>query len=284
VPRREGDGRAGHDDVGAQAVDVERRAHSRDLTQRRVGQLHPRKSLASRRDALGELGVGVGPVPREALRVCVVREPAAHDLCPLDRVAGRRHLDRESEAVEQLRAQLPLLGVHRPDEQEARRVRDRDALALDVGAAHRRCVEEQVDEVVVEQVDLVDVEHSAVRSREQARLESLAALGPAPRSRSSEPRPGPRCARPADPQPRRARRAAAPGSCGPSGPARPAWDGAHADRQPRRASTGGQQGRERPYDGRLRGALLAAHEHPATAGETALTEQASLRSAGRRRR
>ena len=48
---------------------------------------------------------------------------------------------------------------------------DRDALALDVAAAHRRRVEQQVDQVVVQQVDLVDVEHAPVGGGEQARLE-----------------------------------------------------------------------------------------------------------------
>ena len=76
----------------------------------------------------------------------------------------------EPEAVEQLRAQLALLGVHRADEGDARRVRDRDPVALDGVAAHRGRVEEDVDEVVVEQVDLVDVEDAAVGLGEQTGL------------------------------------------------------------------------------------------------------------------
>ncbi len=104
------------------------------------------------------------------LGVGLVRQAPAHDLGPLDRVAGGRHLDGEAEAVEQLRAQLALLGVHRPDEQEARGVHDRDALALDVGPAEGGGVEQQVDQVVVQQVDLVDVEHAAVGCGQQPGL------------------------------------------------------------------------------------------------------------------
>ena len=54
-------------------------------------------------------------------------------------------------------------------------MRHRHPVALDMCAAHRGGVEEQVDEVVVQQVDLVDVQHSAVRLGEQARL-----VGPDP--------------------------------------------------------------------------------------------------------
>ncbi len=90
---------------------------------------------------------------------------------------GARDLDAEAEAVEQLRAQLALLRVHGADQHEARGVPDRDAVALDGGAAHRGGVQQQVDEVVVQQVDLVDVQQPAVRLGEQARVELGDALG-----------------------------------------------------------------------------------------------------------
>ena len=54
---------------------------------------------------------------------------------------------------------------------------DRDALALHVVDAQRGRVEQQVDQVVVEQVDLVDVEHPAVRRGQQAGLEGGRARG-----------------------------------------------------------------------------------------------------------
>ena len=101
-----------------------------------------------------------GPARGEACRVGLVGEPPPDHLGPDGRVARRGHLDGQPEPVEQLRAQLALLRVHRADQQEPGRVRDRDALALDVRAAHRGGVEQQVDQVVVQQVDLVDVEHA----------------------------------------------------------------------------------------------------------------------------
>ena len=54
---------------------------------------------------------------------------------------------------------------------------DRDALALHVVHAQRGRVEQQVDEVVVEQVDLVHVEHPAVRRGQQPGLEGGGARG-----------------------------------------------------------------------------------------------------------
>ena len=72
----------------------------------------------------------------------------------------------------ELRPQLALLRVHRPDQDESRRVRERDTLSLDGVDAHRGRVETHVDDVVVEQVDFVDIEDVAVRLRQDARLEA----------------------------------------------------------------------------------------------------------------
>ncbi len=87
----------------------------------------------SRRSAL----VVLAPVgPRLGPAVLLEDEDA---LGPLAQAAD---VHAEPEAVEQLRPQLPLLGVHRPDEDEPRRVPEGDPLALDVftpiAAASRR--------------------------------------------------------------------------------------------------------------------------------------------------
>ena len=92
-------------------------------------------------------------------------------------VPRRPHLDGEAEPVQELRPQLALLRVHRADQQEPGGVRHRHPVALDVRAAHRGGVEEGVDEVVVQQVDLVDVEHAAMGRGEQTGLVGTHALG-----------------------------------------------------------------------------------------------------------
>ena len=99
-----------------------------------------------------------------------------HDLDARRQIGRRAHLDRQAEAVEQLRAQFALLRIAAADQHEARRVAHAQALALDDVLARGRDVEQQVDEVILEQVDLVDVEEAAVGARQQAGLERLHAL------------------------------------------------------------------------------------------------------------
>ena len=169
--------RADHD-VGAQPVHVEAGADRGDLPQRRVRQATTEgsRSRAAAIRAASAASVGGEPL-RERRRVGVEGEPAAHHLGPLAGSRGAVDLDGEPEPVEQLRPQLAFLRVHGPDQQEPRRVAHRDAVALHVVRAQRRRVEQQVDQVVVQQVDLVDVEHAAVRGGQQPGLEGRDALG-----------------------------------------------------------------------------------------------------------
>ena len=90
------------------------------------------------------------------------------------------HVDRQPEPVQQLRTQFALFGIHRADQHEPRLVAVRDAVALDVHPAHRRGVEQHVDQMVVQQVDLVDVQHAAVRARQQSRRERVLAVAQHP--------------------------------------------------------------------------------------------------------
>ncbi len=170
-------GRPGDDQVRAHAVHVERRADRGDPAQLGVGQHHrgqpgPRVGDPARRRRL-DLGERRG----EGRRIRLERHPPAHDLDAGVDVARRPDLDGEPEPVEQLRPQLALLRVHRPDQQERRGVRHRHPVPLDVRAAHRGGVQQEVDEVVVQQVDLVDVEHAPVRLGEQPGLVGADALG-----------------------------------------------------------------------------------------------------------
>ena len=82
-------------------------------------------------------------------------------------------VDAQPEAIQQLRPQLALVRIHGAGEDEGRRVRERDAFALDGVAPHRSGIEEHVDYVVVEQVHLVDVEDAVVGIRKHTRLEHL---------------------------------------------------------------------------------------------------------------
>jgi hypothetical protein len=95
-----------------------------------------------------------------------------HDAHPVVKRLQTADLDAESETVEQLRAQVSLFGVHRTDEHQPRRMRERHSLTFHDVDTHGRRVEEHVDEVVVEEVDLVDVEQVAVGGGQKARFEA----------------------------------------------------------------------------------------------------------------
>ncbi len=87
---------------------------------------------------------------------------ALGDQHPLVGVADALNIDAQPKAVEQLRAQLAFLGIHRADEDESRRVRERHPLPLDRVHAHRGGVQQHVHDVVVEKIDLVDVKNVAI--------------------------------------------------------------------------------------------------------------------------
>ena len=269
-------------DVGAHAVDAQARADPGDEQQRALVEHDPRQPLARGGDALGERRLVGGEARAHRVRVGVEGQPPAHDLDALRRIGARGDVDGEPEAVEQLRAQLALLRVHRADEQEARRVRDADRLALDVGAAHRGGVEEHVDEVVGQQVDLVDVEDAAVRGGEQAGLEGGHAVAQrAVEVERAEQSIGGRAHRQLDQR---------------DGPALHGSAVVRPVRAPRAVeerigveATAGddldvrQQRRQRAHGGRLRRAALAAHEHAADARVDRAGEQRlAQRRPGRR--
>ena len=98
------------------------------------------------------------------------------DLDPLVGLPDALHVHTEPEAVQQLRPQLPLLRVHGPHQDEARRVHHRHPLPLHHVDPHRRRVQQHVHDVVVQQVHLVHVEDVPVGLRQHPRLEALGAL------------------------------------------------------------------------------------------------------------
>ena len=131
-------------------------------------------------DPPGQLGIGFGVSLGERVRVGLIGHPRPDDLHPHVDITRRVHVNGQAEPVQQLRAQFALFGIHRADQHEPGLVRMRDAVALDVHASHRGGVEEHIDQVVVQQVDLVDVEHAAVRAGQQARRKRVLAVAQHP--------------------------------------------------------------------------------------------------------
>ena len=269
VERREHAGGARGHDVAAHPVDADLGARAHDPVKLARGQPHGRQPLARGDDRRRHVGIGGGEARAERDGIGLERQPAAHDLGARGGLGRCADLDAEPEAVEQLRAQLALLGVHRPDEQEARVVAHGHRVALDVADAHRGCVEQDVDEVVGQQVDLVDVEHAAVRAGEQAGLErALAGQRAAEIQRAGE-----AVDRRADRQLDQRRRALFDRRAGVDRAVR----GEVARREAERLAGGRghrrQQRRERAHRRRLRRPALAAHEHAADLGRDRVDEQ-----------
>ncbi len=160
-------GGAAQRQVGAQALGPHLEREARGCDHDLVGQGRRPAGRRRRRLPVGRAGGGAG----------VEREPPPHRLHPLVDVVGRADLHAQPEAVEQLRPQLALLGVHGAHQHEVRRVPVGDAVALHQVLAGHRHVEQHVDQVVGQEVDLVDVEHATVGGGEQARLEADLATG-----------------------------------------------------------------------------------------------------------
>jgi len=121
LPGGVGAGGAGDDEVAAHAVDVEGGAHGRDAGDVGVGELHRVQKRRGRGEAAGDVRIRLGPLGDEGLRVLVEGQAALHDLRADRDVAGGRHVEREAEAVEQLRAKLALLRVHGAHQHEVGR-------------------------------------------------------------------------------------------------------------------------------------------------------------------
>src|SRR5437879_4252338 len=124
-----------------------------------------------------DLGILLGEALAEFRRMGFPFLSPLDDLDALPDVLDAFDIDREAESIQKLRAEIAFFRVHGADQDEARRMPDRNPFAFNDVHAHGRSIEQHVNQVIVEQVDLIDVEDVAVRFSENARLEAaLAAL------------------------------------------------------------------------------------------------------------
>src|SRR6185312_2597646 len=112
----------------------------------------------------------------EALGIGLPFQPPFDDLCTRTWIQWRPHLHHHPEAVEQLWTQLALLLIHRTQQGDPRGMLHREPFALHAVDAHRRDIQQNVNEVVRQKVDLIDVENPAVRRRQQAGLKRLSSI------------------------------------------------------------------------------------------------------------
>ena len=154
------------------SVDPEVSTERRDAEEDLVTELDGWQPQTGVLESHGELVFAIDPFSQEGGGVLLEGPAAFEDLDAVACSSLTAYLDTESEPVEQLRADIALLGIHRADEDEARGVRERNALSLDGVDAHGSGIEQGVYEMIVEQVDLIDVEDRTVRIGQQTGLES----------------------------------------------------------------------------------------------------------------
>src|SRR5476651_1480141 len=116
--------RARANEVGAMTVNLQRDRDLRDQAQDLARQL----DLGKRRDGLCDLRANallrLGVLLVEEIGIVLPHGALLDDLDTLVEVADALHVDAQPKAVQQLRPELTLLGVHRADEDEARRMRN----------------------------------------------------------------------------------------------------------------------------------------------------------------
>ena len=171
VEAGQGAGGAEKRQLGAQTVRAEVHAEARRRFEHGIWHGQRGQQRACCQDALLQALVRLAPGLDERGGVALERVTPADDVDAGADVGGRADLDREAEAVEQLRTQLALLGVAAADQDEAGRVAHAQTLALDDVLARRCDIDEEIDQVILEEVHLVDIEEAAVGAGEQARLE-----------------------------------------------------------------------------------------------------------------
>ena len=159
------------DQVRTHAVDVEVGAQRSDAGQVHVAQRDLPDQRTGPGQAVAQIAVGLRPPRREGAGIGLVGQAAPHDLHPHLRITRRRDVDGQAETVEQLRAQLALLRVHGPHQHEGRFLHMGHPVALHGDPARGGGVEKHVHQMIREQIDLVDVEHSPIGARQQARAE-----------------------------------------------------------------------------------------------------------------
>mmetsp|Transcript_22747 Transcript_22747/g.40655 ORF Transcript_22747/g.40655 Transcript_22747/m.40655 type:complete len:316 (-) Transcript_22747:350-1297(-) len=165
------------DHVSAQTVDVQPGADRRDLHGQLPWHLGGFQSVTSLEDQSLQGFVLLTELLLEFLGSAGPIRRTLNDLHPPLRVVRSLDGDGKSEAIQELRPELALLGVAAADKDELGWVSDADALAFDRVPAAGSAVKQDVDQVIVQEVHLVHVEDAAVRLRKEPGLEGLLALG-----------------------------------------------------------------------------------------------------------
>lgn len=165
-----------NDDIPAMAVDLHACRELADRAEILLGVLNFGNQGAGAGNTFGKSVLRCSPRLAKFHRVTLVLEGALQDSHALGRAVDACDIYAKGETVQQLWTQLPLFRVHRADQNEASWVAERNALALDYVDSHGGGIQKQIHDMIVEQVDLVDIEQTAIGRGQDAGLEATLAL------------------------------------------------------------------------------------------------------------
>ena len=171
-----GTGGAQQHQIAAHAIHAGLQGQGGGVGQHRVGPVEPGQRCSGCLQARHQGLLGCGLLLHHGLGVHIKSQPGAHDgLAQLGRV-GVAQVHQQAEAVQQLRAQLALFGVHGAHQHEARGVLVRQAIAFHRVDATGGHVQQRVHQRVGQQVHLVHVQHTAMSAGHHARRQTNLAV------------------------------------------------------------------------------------------------------------
>ena len=156
--------------------DPEGVVHFRHHVHKVLAEVHPPQARACVAHHGPQLFVLAVPLRTEPRVLPLEQQNTLHDRLPQPDVPLPGDLDAQPEPVQQLRPKLPLLRVHRPHQQEPRRVPVAHSLPHHHVHARHRHVQKDVHHVIVQEVHFVDVQHVPVRLPQYPHLELPAPL------------------------------------------------------------------------------------------------------------
>jgi len=128
----------------------------------------------SRLDESGALPVFcVSPLRPEPLGVTIEGNAPSHHFGPHLNIPLGLHVHCQTKAIQQLRPQFSLLGVHRSNEKKCGGMAHRNTFALNIIHAHSCGIEQDIDQVIAQEIHFVDVQEATMGCCQEARLKML---------------------------------------------------------------------------------------------------------------
>ncbi len=151
IQRCKGTGGAHQCEFAAQAIRAEGKAEFGGFFQHCVRHDDRCKTLAASNDLSAHGIILTLPLRDKSRRVLIKGVAAFHSLDARLDVGRGSDVEREAEPVEQLRAKIAFFGIAGADQHKARRMSQREAIALDHVLAGGRHIQQKIDQMILQQ-------------------------------------------------------------------------------------------------------------------------------------